>query len=93
VLHWDRREKCRQAGDASRRHQLRGLRELCIPVEAIAELAFASVRGTEDSALFAALDTVPSQPVSAIPSADHPDVKRDGKILGLVDVATRTPGR
>src|SRR6266702_8349283 len=32
--------------------------KLCIPVEAIAELAFASVASTEDSALFAALDTV-----------------------------------
>src|SRR5467141_2250743 len=33
--------------------------KLCIPVEAHAELAFASVASTEDSALFAALDTVP----------------------------------
>src|SRR6266852_5307377 len=38
--------------------------KLCIPVEANAELAFASVASTEDSALFAALDTVRSQPVS-----------------------------
>src|SRR6202166_4107104 len=33
--------------------------KLCIPVEANAELAFASVASTEDSALHAALDTVP----------------------------------
>src|SRR6266850_2076111 len=33
--------------------------KLCIPVEANAELAIASVASTEDSALFAALDTVP----------------------------------
>src|SRR5436190_17841053 len=32
---------------------------LCTPVEAHAELAFASVASTEDSALFAALDSVP----------------------------------
>src|SRR6202046_2360046 len=33
--------------------------KLCIPVEANAELPFTSVASTEDSALFAALDTVP----------------------------------
>ena len=33
--------------------------KLCIPVDANAELAFTSVASTEDSALFAALDTVP----------------------------------
>src|SRR5207253_5342113 len=33
--------------------------KLCIPVEASAELAITSVASTEDSALFAALDTVP----------------------------------
>src|SRR6187549_1238756 len=33
--------------------------KLCIPVEARAELGFASVASTEDSALRAALDTVP----------------------------------
>src|SRR5277367_3494233 len=33
--------------------------KLCIPVEANAELTFTSVASTEDSALFAALDTVP----------------------------------
>src|SRR6201991_444903 len=33
--------------------------KLCIPVEANADLAFASVASTEDSALYAALDTVP----------------------------------
>src|SRR5215469_4313123 len=33
--------------------------KLCIPAEASSELAFNSVASTEDSALFAALDTVP----------------------------------
>ncbi len=33
--------------------------KICIPVEANTELAFASVASTEDSVLFAALDTVP----------------------------------
>src|ERR1700751_4236191 len=33
--------------------------KLCIPVDATAELTFNSVASTEDSALFAALDTVP----------------------------------
>src|ERR1700680_1226699 len=33
--------------------------KICIPVEASTELAFASVASTEDSVLFAALDTVP----------------------------------
>src|SRR6201990_626694 len=33
--------------------------KICIPVEASTELAFNSVASTEDSALFAALDTVP----------------------------------
>src|SRR3954453_5930048 len=61
--------------------------KLCIPVEASAELTFASVASTEDSALFAALDTVPkpatvgdSNPLTAR------DVKRDGNTV-LVDVA------
>src|ERR1700755_226471 len=33
--------------------------KICIPVEASTELTFASVASTEDSVLFAALDTVP----------------------------------
>jgi len=37
--------------------------KLCIPVEADPELAFTSVASTEDSALFAALDTVPKPAV------------------------------
>ncbi|WP_029581697.1 protein-disulfide reductase DsbD domain-containing protein [Bradyrhizobium sp. URHD0069] len=62
--------------------------KLCIPVEANAELAIASVASTEDSALFAALDTVPKpanvgdpNPVTIL------DVKREGKSTVLVDVA------
>jgi DsbC/DsbD-like thiol-disulfide interchange protein len=63
--------------------------KLCIPVEARAELAFTSVASTEDSALSAALDTVP-KPANVgdpIPLTIR-DVKRDGKSSVLVDVAT-----
>jgi DsbC/DsbD-like thiol-disulfide interchange protein len=63
--------------------------KLCIPVEANAELAFTSVASTEDSALFAALDTVP-KPANIgdpIPTTIR-DVKRDGKSSVVVDVAT-----
>src|ERR1700719_628061 len=63
--------------------------KLCIPVEADAELPFTSVASTEDSALFAALDTVPKPANVGDP---HPltirDVKRDGKAGVLVDVVT-----
>src|SRR3981189_913607 len=63
--------------------------KLCIPVEANAELAIASVASTEDSALFAALDTVP-QPANV--GDPNPltirDVKRDGKSTVLVDVVS-----
>ncbi|HMI11105.1 MAG TPA: protein-disulfide reductase DsbD domain-containing protein [Bradyrhizobium sp.] len=63
--------------------------KLCIPVEAIAELAFASVASTEDSALFAALDTVPKPANIGDPNPlTIRDVKRDGKSSVLVDVAT-----
>ena len=63
--------------------------KLCIPVEAIAELAFASVASTEDSALFAALDTVPKPASIGDPNPlTIRDVKRDGKSSVLVDVAT-----
>jgi len=62
---------------------------LCIPVEASVELAFNSVASTEDSALFAALDTVPKpanvgdpNPLTII------DVKRQGRSEVLVDVVT-----
>ena len=61
--------------------------KLCIPVEAIAELAFASVASTEDSALFAALDTVPKPASIGDPNPlTIRDVKRDGKNNVLVDV-------
>src|SRR5450432_2221839 len=63
--------------------------KICIPVEANAELAFTSVASTEDSALFAALDTVP-KPASI--GDTNPltirDVKRDGKSTVWVDVVT-----
>jgi len=62
--------------------------KLCIPVEANAELAFASVASTEDSALFAALDTVPKPANIGDPNPlTIRDVKRDGKSSVLVDVA------
>jgi DsbC/DsbD-like thiol-disulfide interchange protein len=63
--------------------------KLCIPVEANAELAFASVASTEDTALFAALDTVPKPANIGDPNPlTIRDVKRDGKSSVLVDVAT-----
>jgi DsbC/DsbD-like thiol-disulfide interchange protein len=63
--------------------------KLCIPVEANAELAFACVASTEDSALFAALDTVPKPASVGDPNPlTIRDVKRDGKSSVLVDVAT-----
>jgi DsbC/DsbD-like thiol-disulfide interchange protein len=63
--------------------------KLCIPVEANAELAFASVASTEDSALSAALDTVPKPANVGDPTPlTIRDVKRDGKSGVVVDVAT-----
>jgi DsbC/DsbD-like thiol-disulfide interchange protein len=63
--------------------------KLCIPVEANVELAFNSVASTEDSALFAALDTVPKPANVGDPNPlTIRDVKRDGKDKVLVDVAT-----
>ncbi|THD68464.1 MAG: cytochrome C biogenesis protein [Bradyrhizobium sp.] len=63
--------------------------KLCIPVEANAELAFTSVASTEDSALFAALDTVPKPANVGDPNPlTVRDVKRDGKSTVLVDVVT-----
>ena len=58
------------------------------------ELAFASVASTEDSALFAALDTVPKPARSATPiRLTIRDVKREGKSTVLVDVvAPQMPG-
>jgi DsbC/DsbD-like thiol-disulfide interchange protein len=60
--------------------------KLCVPVEAVAELAFTSVASTEDSALTAALDTVPKPATlgDANPLTVR-DVKRDGNRV-LVDV-------
>ena len=61
--------------------------KLCIPVEASAELAFNSVASTEDSALFAALDTVPKPANIGDPNPlTIRDVKRDGKTTVQVDV-------
>jgi len=63
--------------------------KLCIPVEANAELAFNSVASTEDSALFAALDTVPKPANVGDPNPlTIRDVKREGKSEVLVDVVT-----
>lgn len=63
--------------------------KLCIPVDAKAELAFASVASTEDSALFAALDTVPKPAKVGDPNPlTIRDVKRDGKSSVWVDVVT-----
>jgi DsbC/DsbD-like thiol-disulfide interchange protein len=61
--------------------------KLCIPVEAYAELAFTSVASTEDSALFAALDTVPKPASIGDPNPlTIRDVKREGAVAVLVDV-------
>src|SRR3954453_17756105 len=61
--------------------------KLCIPVEASAELAFTSVASTEDSALSAALDTVPKPATIGDPNPlTIRDVKREGKNGVLVDV-------
>jgi DsbC/DsbD-like thiol-disulfide interchange protein len=63
--------------------------KLCIPVDASAELAFTSVASTEDSALFAALDTVPKPASVGDPNPlTIRDVKRDGKSTVLVDVVS-----
>ncbi len=63
--------------------------KLCIPVEASAELAFNSVASTEDSALFAALDTVPKPANIGDPNPlTILDVKRAGKTQVVVDVVT-----
>ena len=63
--------------------------KLCIPVEASAELTFSSVASTEDSALSAALDTVPKPARVGDPNPlTIRDVKRDGKSAVLVDVTT-----
>src|SRR5580704_6080277 len=61
--------------------------KLCVPVEANAELSFTSVASAEDSALFAALDTVPKAAnVGDANPLTIRDVKREGKSAVLVDV-------
>jgi DsbC/DsbD-like thiol-disulfide interchange protein len=61
--------------------------KLCIPVEASAELSFASVASTEDGALSAALDTVPKPATIGDPNPlTIRDVKREGKASVVVDV-------
>src|ERR1700756_5424035 len=63
--------------------------KICIPVQANAELPFTSVASTEDSALFAALDTVPKPANVGDPNPlTIRDVKREGKSQVLVDVVT-----
>jgi DsbC/DsbD-like thiol-disulfide interchange protein len=61
--------------------------KLCVPVTANAELAFASVASTEDTAIAAALDTVPkpARIGEAAPVAVR-DVKRNGGNGVVVDV-------
>jgi DsbC/DsbD-like thiol-disulfide interchange protein len=62
---------------------------LCIPVEASVQLAFNSVASTEDSALFAALDTVPKPANVGDPNPlTILDVKREGRSEVLVDVVS-----
>jgi DsbC/DsbD-like thiol-disulfide interchange protein len=62
--------------------------KLCIPVEASAELAFASVASTEDSNLSEALNTVPKPANVGDPNPlTIRDVKREGKANVLVDVS------
>ncbi|MFZ0762975.1 MAG: protein-disulfide reductase DsbD domain-containing protein [Bradyrhizobium sp.] len=61
--------------------------KICIPVEASTELTFASVASTEDSVLFAALDTVPKPASVGDPNPlTIRDVEREGKSTVLVDV-------
>ena len=63
--------------------------KICIPVQANAELTFNSVASTEDSALFAALDTVPKPANVGDPNPlTIRDVKREGKSAVVVDVVT-----
>src|SRR5664279_3937599 len=67
--------------------------KLCMPVEVRAELPFTSVASTEDSALFAALDTVPKPANVGDPNPlTIRDVKRDGKSTVLVDVVSPDAG-
>lgn len=62
--------------------------KICIPVDASAELAFASVASTEDGALSSALDAVPKPANIGDPNpVTIRDVKREGKANVIVDVA------
>src|SRR6201995_3849873 len=62
--------------------------KLCIPVEAEAELPFTSVASTQDSALSAALATVPNPANIGDPNPlTIRDVRRDGKSTVLINVA------
>jgi DsbC/DsbD-like thiol-disulfide interchange protein len=62
--------------------------KLCIPVDASAELAFASVASTEDGTLSEALNAVPKPASVGDPNPlTVLEVKRDGKGNVLVDVA------
>lgn len=62
--------------------------KLCVPVEAKAELAFASVASTEDGALSEALNAVPKPANIGDPNpVTIRDVKRDGKTNVVVDVS------
>ncbi|MBV8696922.1 MAG: cytochrome C biogenesis protein [Bradyrhizobium sp.] len=61
--------------------------QICIPVDASAELPFTSVASTEDNALFAALDTVPKPANVGDPNPlTIRDVKREGPSDVVVDV-------
>jgi DsbC/DsbD-like thiol-disulfide interchange protein len=62
--------------------------KLCIPVDAKAELAFASVASTEDGNLSEALNSVPKPANIGDPNPlTIRDVRRDGKTNVLVDVS------
>src|SRR6201995_2704181 len=62
--------------------------KLCIPVEASPELPFTSVASTQDSALSAALATVPNPANIGDPNPlTIRDVRRDGKSTVLINVA------
>jgi DsbC/DsbD-like thiol-disulfide interchange protein len=62
--------------------------KLCIPVDASAELAFASVASTEDGTLSEALNAVPKPASVGDPNPlTVLDVKRDGNGTVLVDVS------
>ena len=65
--------------------------KICIPVDAKAELVFASVASTEDSNLSDALNTVPKPANVGDPNPlTIRDVKREGKANVLVDVVAPT---